>query len=437
MALLNTTAFDVRTTGADTNGGGYNTAAGTTDYSQQDSPQIALTDAVAVGTTTITSVSGLFTAAMVGNCAYMTGGTGPLASQIYQITAFTNTTTVTVDRNIAAGTGITMNIGGAMATIQTAINAAWITAASRVADCWIYVKKGAYANTVALTISGSLSATAKNRFRLIGYNTAHGDNPSITSGNQPTYAVGSGAGVNGFDAPTSPGLEICYMTFDGTLTTGTKGVIGINNSGNGFRVVECKIMNFSSSGFLNVSTSNCAILNSEITGCNTSAGNGAVDTNVFTLVAYCWIHKNTKTGIFSNAGSGLFVGNLITNNGNAGAGDGISTAGTTNIIGNTVYGCARHGINCNNNAGDVCTGNVWFNNIIAKCVSNGITAIAGQVISTVYPNVDYNAFYSNGANYSNITAGAHDVSVAVNPFTSTDVDLAAETAPNWGLNSTA
>ncbi len=58
MALSANTVWEVRgATGAVTNGGGYVTGSGTTDYSQQPGAQIAVVDAVANGTTTITSAT--------------------------------------------------------------------------------------------------------------------------------------------------------------------------------------------------------------------------------------------------------------------------------------------------------------------------------------------------------------------------------------------
>ena len=122
MAISNTQVLEVRTAGNDTNGGGFNSAAAGVDYSQQDTKNtvgnnISTTDAVANGTTTITSATATFTADIVGNLIYLQGGTGALAAGWYQVNTFTNGTTIVVDRTVAAGTGITMNIGGAMASI--------------------------------------------------------------------------------------------------------------------------------------------------------------------------------------------------------------------------------------------------------------------------------------------------------------------------------
>src|SRR5918993_643506 len=55
------------------NGGGFVAGATGTDYSQQDAPQVAVTDAVANGTTTITSDAAAFATTHVGNIIYLAG----------------------------------------------------------------------------------------------------------------------------------------------------------------------------------------------------------------------------------------------------------------------------------------------------------------------------------------------------------------------------
>ena len=105
------------------NKGTYNLFDGV-DYSQQNAnntvgSNISTTDAVAVGTTTITSATGAFTVAISGNVVYFAGGTGSLIGGWYLVT-YASSTSITIDRAIAAGTGITMNIGGALKTLSQA-----------------------------------------------------------------------------------------------------------------------------------------------------------------------------------------------------------------------------------------------------------------------------------------------------------------------------
>jgi hypothetical protein len=119
MAVNATAVWRVRPGGSNTNGGGFDAAisgAGT-DYSQQDAAQLSLTDIACSNTPTVTSATGGFTSAMVGNAVWLTGG-GATAGP-YFITARASTNSITVDRSpgtIAAGSG---KVGGAWADFWT------------------------------------------------------------------------------------------------------------------------------------------------------------------------------------------------------------------------------------------------------------------------------------------------------------------------------
>lgn len=441
MALNQLCKGDVQTGGLDTNGGFFHTGATGTDYSQQTTPQYSVTDGVTAGTTTITSATAAFGTDVVGNGIYVQGGTGSVAAGWYEIISRTNSTTIVVDRStgLSVGTGATLHIGGCWLTIQQGINAMFTTATgyAGVSDAVLYVKKGTYASTVALVTTNSVGAS--NYFnRVYGYNTTHGDNPLPGSGNQPVYAVGSGAGVNGLTVSTS-GFFFRFITFDGTATSGTKGTKGVQNTGAAyFQMANCKIMNFSQEGLIgggtNAGTSFCF---NEITGCAGTTAVVTITTTAFNF-SYNWIHLCTQTAFSSGPSVGsTIIGNLITNISGA-TSDGIQFGYGININGNTIYGIGRDGIRGNAGAGYNTTINTLIvNNIIAKCVGNGINpVVAAPTPADVY-NVNYNAFYSNGANYANINAGANDVSVSINPFVSSDANLASETSPNWGLNNTA
>src|SRR5690242_15560411 len=111
MAIGNTTCWRVRAGGSNTNGGGFDPAisgAGT-DYTDQDAAQLSLTDIVTNGTTTVTSVTGGFTSAMIGNCLRITG------DNYYFITARSSTNSITVDRATGTASGQTGHVGGAFA----------------------------------------------------------------------------------------------------------------------------------------------------------------------------------------------------------------------------------------------------------------------------------------------------------------------------------
>ena len=118
MALAAATVWEVRpTNGNDTNGGGFVTGATGTDYSQQNakntgSADKSTTDAVGIGTTTLTSATANFGTTIVGNIIFLSGSGA--TTGWYQVVSRTNSTTVVLDRSPGTGTGWTMNIGGAL-----------------------------------------------------------------------------------------------------------------------------------------------------------------------------------------------------------------------------------------------------------------------------------------------------------------------------------
>jgi hypothetical protein len=121
MAINASAQWRIRAGGSNTNGGGYDSAisgAGT-DYTDQDAAQLALTDLATsgAGSTTLTSVTGGFTAAMIGNCIRIRSGTN-FQTGYYFITAHTDTNTVTLDRTPTsggAGASGAGDLGGAFA----------------------------------------------------------------------------------------------------------------------------------------------------------------------------------------------------------------------------------------------------------------------------------------------------------------------------------
>lgn len=429
-AFLQPIAFEVdAATGNDTNGGGFDAVSGVpgTNYAWgAGQTTIAYTDLTTTGAVAILhSVARPFIAADVGNVVNIVSGTNFTAGR-YQIISV-SAGAATVDRNCATGVGATGTgtLGGSLLTIQAGINAAFINAGA-VDSSRVYVKKGAYTGTVALTTSGSVS-TSLYRDLISGYFTTHDDLPSISSGNQPTYSVGSGAGVNGINVSTS-GVHLENITFIGTATSGTRGVVGLNWTGQYGSMTNVKVTGFSSIGVA-ISVGQVSFTNGEITG---TSGNG-INLATGNLVANSWIHKNTLAGIAAGNYSNTIYGNIISNN----TTDGVQVTAAAFIFGNTIYG-NRDGIATTGSIFDPNIAVFWQNNVITNNSRYGINVTTTVPAPTQYPTINYNAFYSNTtANYNGITAGVGDVAISVNPFNSSTANLTAETAPDWGLNSTA
>lgn len=182
MALSASTVWEVRTTGNAANGGGY--VGGGTDYSQQDAAQLSLTDLACLDTsTTLTSVTGGFTAAMVGNIIYIASGT-QFTVGYYEIKTYVDTNTITLDstaavagQNATAGSG---KVGGGLRYLTPGV--------PLVAGMKWWVQKGTYTqNGIDFT---STAGTNLLPYVVEGYDTTRGDNPTGT--NRPLITLNSG-----------------------------------------------------------------------------------------------------------------------------------------------------------------------------------------------------------------------------------------------------
>lgn len=169
MAVNATAVWRVRTGGSNANGAGFDPAisgAGT-DYSQQDTAQLTVTDIACSASTTVTSATGGFTSAMIGNAIWITGG-GASAGP-YFITARTDTNTITVDRTPGTVTNGTGRVGGAWANPTTNWNATWM-----VPGVTMYIRGAGsnhptsidYTPTTVATVTGSSNLP----IRIIGEN---------------------------------------------------------------------------------------------------------------------------------------------------------------------------------------------------------------------------------------------------------------------------
>lgn len=258
MPISSTTVWEIRATGNDTNGGGYNPAALTTDYSQQDTPQLEVFDVATNGTATVTSATGGFTPAMVGNLICIAGSD-------YEITARTNTNTISVSPSPPAGSLQLGRVGGAKKSLGAvgksfvSGNYVWLKGALLVTSTTPNVAGGPL--DLAVRTVGGLGTTAypNGNAQIRGYGTTRGDSgtASITaSGIAPSGTLAllkayqftsvfnitaNGAGISnvrGFDSSSSGGanyLRFCIArscTNYGILAwTEVEGCGLINNSG--------------------------------------------------------------------------------------------------------------------------------------------------------------------------------------------------------------
>ena len=372
MALNAGTIWEVRATGSQANGGGfYNRTPGTSvDYSQQDAAQLTVTDLATDGAGTgLSSATGGFTGAMVGNISQIAPGSD-LTAGWYEITAYTDTHNVTIDRSAGASkSGGTGSVGGAFLLGGT-LDSDFVSAL--VAGNHVWVKLGSY--TLGETVTGK-DGGATVPICFDGYKTTRDDAPA------------------GADRPAIDCGEYILNFCDNNLVrrfifTGT--AADVVTIGGGGLVVYCKSTNTSGTNnhhaISSGSSASARILMCEVISTN---GYGIYGTGSSAFVVMCYAHDSAY-GI--RCGGGI-IGCIA---------DTCATAGIvtgTCILNNTIYNCGV-GLSMLN-----ATYAQILNNIIHTCTT-GLTASQASPLYIV----DYNCWYNNTDNTdSNTTIGAHAV----------------------------
>jgi len=367
------------------NGGGYST--GGTDYSQQNSAQWYATDlACTAASTTVTSATGGFTSAAVGNVIHITAGTNFTVGW-YHIQSYTNSTTLVLDRSPAPsadGSSGTYYIGGSLNAGGTLEDEFF---EQLVAGNWVYIKgSGNYTISESILI-GTAVGTIAAPITVEGYKTTRGDNP--TGSNMPTLALQTYA-----IALTN------YFVFKNFIITGTATSLISRTGANGNNVfVNIKGTNSSTTANRSVfdysgGTSNLLFVQCEL---SSTLGN-CIKVITGTLnVVNCYL-RDSDIGI--SATGNLYIVNNVIDNMTTTA---ISSTGATlqQIFGNTLYGSESKkgtGISLDSSCG------IITNNILYGFVT-GITALTGNN----YLLSDYNCLYNNTTNYSNVLQGDYDV----------------------------
>jgi len=405
MALSASTVWEVRTTGSDTNGGGFVTGSGGTDYSQQDAAQLSVTDAACTGNTTLTSATGGFTSTMIGSIVYLSSGPG-----WYEITARTDTNTVTIDRNGPNATGMTANVGGALATPGVAVSLMTVTGMTG------WIKAGTY--TVGTGISWPSNGTGYTAINsLTGYTTSRGDRST-----KPV--IRATAAITLFTLGQF-GCYLINLDLDGD-STGTNGVTA-TSAYNG--IVECTVRDFLNYG---IAIGSCIADRCEISGCGGASDGCALLMNLSSsVVTNCYVHDNTTTGIKINQAQegGVVIGCVIESN-SGGSSDGIFGTYRNTIYGCVLYGNGRDGMRFPNNFAAIQQG--VRNNIFDSNAGYGINFTSAFVNGPyALPVINYNAFRNNtsGAR-NNVSAGTGDVTLSADPFTNA-------ASGDFSLNTTA
>lgn len=408
--------WDVRTTGNDSNGGGFVAGASGTDFSVQDAAQFSGTNlASANGTTNpcvVTSATHNFVAADVGNIINISAGTN-WTTGWYQIVSVA-ANAATLDRNcgsVAALSAGTWAEGGGFATLGQAVTVtnASVDGAGGTIDGTINVKTGTY------TLTSVIAPNVNYGIIWVGYGTAHGDNgtaPTITTATNSTNLFNLGGSTHYFD----------NFTFTNTAVTPA---IGINQTAGNQLIIR----NSSFSGFTNAISAS-STFGSTLVGVEIKNSTGAGFNNGTLTCIACYIHNNTGNGIF--AGTATIINSIISNNSigmfsSASPGsvacinsdvannssDGIRATVSNIVLNNCViYGNGGFGVNGPGTAGsNIAPINLGRNNAYGGNTSGNLTGF------TSAPGV-----------LTGNSQGLGDVTLTANPFTS---------ATNFALNSTA
>jgi len=325
------TVWECRSTGNLANGGGYyNRDPGTSvDYSQQDAAQLSLTDLACVTTTTtLTSATGGFTAAMAGNVIKITSGTNFIAGW-YEITAYTNTNTVTLDRTPVTGSNGSSGagkVGGGIALGSDTIdNEFWVQV---VAGNTIYV-------TGTWTFSESVNASASDGtnvlpIKLIGYKTTRATTPYLAD--RPDWTQGAFYFLPG---------DYWIVQNIHAIGSGASGVLAC--SGDGPVISNCQVLNNSG-----------------------TAGRSALGTGAYAIVRHCDIASTNGTAVLPSAAA-LRLGLSRIHDSAVGVGPYAQLV----VVGNVFYNVAT----------PIAQGTTSLLCVYGNTFNTGTTAISGNVVS--------------------------------------------------------
>jgi hypothetical protein len=363
-----------------TAGGTYSLYPGV-DYSQQDANNtvgnnISVADAVTtiLAPFTLTSATAAFDSSINGNIIYLTGGLVPVTTGWYQAT-YRSATEIDLDRSpISATNGVTMNVGGALATwcklstnMKTS-NKGWIKA------------DAAYTTGVACTFSatGGVPGYLSPYTHVVGYGVNRGDGvrPILTASVFIDKII-----------TLKNGVKLESLSID----CGVSNIAILGNFSSDAAIVGCKIANCLQQGIRGDNASYLHVIDTEISGVGSTSSHNAIDSTGDGLVAVGnYIHNNGGNGISVNStykGHMVFW-NVVSNNLG-----GIKTTNGSVVQNNTVVGNLTYGIQ---GPSGVASWNLYIkNNVIANNGGAGLDAHPTQDGLPAVQTFDGNCYYAN------------------------------------------
>lgn len=424
-----TAVWEVRPgVGSDTNGGGFITGASGTDMSlfdnknaasctscQSATVNISTTDAVGNTTTTISSATGNFSSAIVGNVIRLNGGSCSLTAGNYQVVTFTDSSHVVLDRTVTTCTGLTMNIGGAITGIAEMNTRMSLTAAS---GAWVKAT-----NNISLAATQSVGGTTGNTGLTFvqGYTSTRGDGGQVTFIGAAGIAGGNSFMINFSGAP----YAMLFKNFivDCNNLNFTR---GININSNYYRLVHVDVKNCSDAAY-NFGGSGgrcerCTSTNVPSSTASHSTTNAWVNSNVQLDCFSCAALNSTVAAsvAFSSWCGGISTDIVVANfTGSAstaiscGTQEGVTLA----ILGGVIYNVAGDGFVYGEGAVDerpLLVRNLVISDITGYCFNKNGALTMPSVLAVA----DSNVCNTTGATgfYNNWPAGTNDITITKTPF---------------------
>lgn len=406
------TAWDVQTTGLDTNGGAFDGSVGSpgTDESMGSGTAISIT--LATGTTGVGSPVFSSTTHGPGNFIHIASGSGCTTGWFEVVSQAVGT--ATFDHTMGSSTNVCVGtIGGSLLTVGQANT-------NHIASNPIYIKKGTY--TITSTITSGI-----NPDFFLGYNSTHGDLNGVAwatwSANAPliTTATNSTA-IFAFTGNTTHTVKTLLMSntagtrADGVSVAGAQLALTMSQvSMDGFAIAldannrfdpliltNVEIKNWTTSALLENNTGGTPVIYIADSWFHTAASGTGIAVNILSVAA-TFI---TRTIISGSLGSGIvypsgslnyLTSSTIANN----ASDNIFIANGSNLVlENTVsYGSAGGwGINSSGSgpATYIANANAWGGNSSGNAnTSTGLSTGLNPVILSANPFTSSSNFLPN------------------------------------------
>jgi Right handed beta helix region len=433
MAINASAVWRVRPSGNNLNGGGYDPgiSGAATDYSQQNAAQVSGSAGTATGTTTFSdSVANNFTAAMVGNAIQIASGAG-FTVGCYFVTAFTNSSTVTLDRSPGTGTVAVWKLGGGWADpITNTTNS--VASQIPVGGNIVYILGSGTPNPSSYTFDYNITSALNG-----GAVNGSATNGVILFANDPQ--------TPGYKAApdTTGGMPVIetiqefiigsnYVNFSGLWfvanAASSTGIINTGGNASAITLIGCVCdQNGNDIPFTFNNACNffgCEVFSSVTPGSSGSTFAISASNDGPAYVIGCNIHNTVGSGITIGGGNGGIVTSSIVAK-CRGVGIMLETGFNILIQGNTVDDNIGNGIELTSQAALAFT--PIFNNIISnhtQAGTFGLTVDAGTATQNdaLKSLCNYNVFYNNATDVNAINYGPHDTHGGANPYVNSAIE---------------